>query len=307
MKTLFPPTKAAGYWQRLYSRSNFLLVLITFLIGAAWSCSGEAGGFSASKESAMQPYEDTEMTEADRRGEYEGATEMQDASAQTVSVQRKVIKTADFSIKVKEVEKSTKRIEEMVAAHEGFMSALNMTNSSYRITNQLTIRVPANRFDELMNTIETESIYTNYRRINAKDVTEEYLDIETRLHTKKQVRDRYVAILRDKAKTVEEVLKAEEAIRVIQEEIESREGRLNYLKNRVSLSTINLEIYQEVPYTPDRGSRTTFWTRLKQSAADGWTIVVSLVLGLVTIWPLVLLGVLVIWRRKWLRKKLLGK
>ena len=307
MKTLFSPTQAAGGSQPLNLYSTRLFALFLLLVTCAWSCSGDAGGFSASKESAMPAYEDMEMTEAESGAEYSDGNEMQQASAQAVAIERKVIKTADFSIKVKKVEESTKRIEEMVTAHEGFMSAVNLTNSTYRITNQLTIRVPANRFDDLMNTIETESIFTDYRRVTAKDVTEEYLDIETRLNTKKQVRDRYVAILRDKAKTVEEVLKAEEAIRVIQEEIESREGRLNYLKNRVSLSTINLEIYQEVPYTPDRGNRTTFWTRLKQSAADGWTIVVSLVLGLVTIWPLVLIGGLLIWRRKWLRKKLLGK
>ncbi|MBX2875643.1 MAG: DUF4349 domain-containing protein [Saprospiraceae bacterium] len=303
MKTLFQVTKLAGPRQQFLSIHPYSILVFLTLSSIAWSCSGDAGGFSAQTEAAMEAYEDMDMTEAD----YSDTKQLQQPSAQTVSTQRKVIKTADFGIKVKQVEQSTKRIEEMVAAHEGFMSALNMTNSTYRITNQLTIRVPANRFEELMTAIEAESIYTDYRRINAKDVTEEYLDIETRLNTKKQVRDRYVAILRDKAKTVEEVLKAEEAIRVIQEEIESREGRLNYLKNRVSLSTINLEIYQEVPYTPDRGSRTTFWTRLKQSAADGWTIVVSLVLGLVTIWPLVLIGALVIWRRKWLRKKLLGK
>ncbi|NRB53949.1 MAG: DUF4349 domain-containing protein [Saprospiraceae bacterium] len=306
MKTLFPPAKAAAQWQRFNLHPLRLLTFCLSLSTFAWSCSGDAGGYSA-KESAMQPYEDMELTEAESGAEYSDGNEMQRASAQAVAMERKIIKTADFRIKVKEVEESTKRIEEMVTAHEGFMSAVNLTNSTYRITNQLTIRVPANRFDELMNTIETESIFTDYRRVNAKDVTEEYLDIQTRLNTKKQVRDRYVAILRDKAKTVEEVLKAEEAIRVIQEEIESREGRLNYLKNRVALSTINLEIYQEVPYTPDRGNRTTFWTRLKQSAADGWTLVVSLVLGLVTIWPLVLIGALVIWRRKWLRKKLLGR
>lgn len=306
MKTLFSPILTAGRRQQVIPNAKILSLLFLFLPAFTWNCSGEAGGFSA-KESARQPYEDMAMTEAESGAEYKEAAEMQQASAQTVALERKVIKTADFSIKVNKVEESTKRIEEMVAAHEGFMSAVNLTNSTYRITNQLTIRVPANRFDELMNTIETESIFTNYKRVNAKDVTEEYLDIETRLNTKKQVRDRYVAILRDKAKTVEEVLKAEEAIRVIQEEIESREGRLNYLKNRVSLSTINLEIYQEVPYTPDRGNRTTFWTRLKQSASDGWTLVLGLVLGLVTIWPLVLICALIIWRRKWLRKKLLGR
>jgi len=302
MKTSFHANAAygtPGHRSQIYFK---IFLLSSMLVPLVWGCSGEAGGFAAEQQTSAKFYDEGASEE-----EYQDADQSQAPRAQTVSVERKVIKTSEFSIKVKEVEESTKRIEALVATHEGFMSSVNMTNSTYRITNQLVIRVPAGRFDDLMNAIEKESIYTNYRRVNAKDVTEEYLDIETRLSTKKQVRDRYVAILRDKAKTVEEVLKAEEAIRVIQEEIESREGRLNYLKNRISLSTINLEIYQEVPYTPDRGSRTTFWTRLKQSAANGWTLVVNLVLGLITIWPLVLIGGLVIWRRKWIRRKLLGK
>lgn len=302
MKTLFPTHSATGTRQYAFRIHTPISLFLSLLLLLSWNCSGDSAGFSANKESAAALYD--EAAEAEEYTETDGD---QQAQAQTVAMERKVIKTAEVSIKVKKVAESTKRIEAMVADHNGFISSLNMTNSTYRITNQLVVRVPAVRFDELMNQIETESIYTNYRRVNAQDVTEEYLDIETRLNTKKQVRDRYVAILRDKAKTVEEVLKAEEAIRVIQEEIESREGRLNYLKNRISLSTINLEVYQEVPYTPDRGQRTTFWTRLKQSAVNGWTIVVNIVLGLVTIWPLVLIGGLLIWQRKWLRRKLLGK
>lgn len=300
MKTVFP-THFGDRTRWLFAGPRPIsLLLLIFLVLFTWSCSGDSAGFSANKESAAQLYD--EAAEA----EYTEADGGQQSLAQQVSMERKIIKTSDFSIKVKKVAESTKRIEEMVAAEEGFISSMDLTNSTYRITSQVVIRVPAQRFDQLMDKVETESIYTNYRRVNAQDVTEEYLDIETRLKTKKQVRDRYVMILRDKAKTVEEVLQAEEAIRVIQEEIESREGRLNYLKNRVSMSTINLELYQEVPYTPDRGQRTTFWTRLKQSAVNGWALVVNIVLGLVTIWPLVLIGGVLLWRRKWIRRKLFG-
>lgn len=300
MKTVCLSSLAAGTtW--FNSRLRFrTLPMLACMIVFSWSCSGDAAGFSANKESAAEMYD--QATEAD----YTEADGSQQALPQKVSIERKIIKTSDFSIKVKKVAESNQRIKEMVAGEEGFISSMDLTNSTYRITSQLVIRVPAQRFDQLMDKIETESIYTNHRRVNAQDVTEEYLDIETRLNTKKQVRDRYVSILRDKAKTVEEVLKAEEAIRVIQEEIESREGRLNYLKNRVAMSTINLELYQEVPYTPDRGQRTTFWTRLKQSAVNGWSLIVNIVLGLVTIWPLVLIGGVLIWRRKWIRKKLFG-
>ena len=70
------------------------------------------------------------------------------------------------------------------------------------------------------------------KNVSVQDVTEEYLDIEARLKTKKEVEARYIEILKSKTKTVEDVLKAEEQIRIIREEIEAREGRLNYLKNQ---------------------------------------------------------------------------
>jgi|GEM_PF-1103581 len=278
-------------------------IALTFLLTCCLFACSEAGNFST-QELAKADYAN-EVPEA----EESAASYDQNESGQAVAVaiERKIIKTGAYSIKVKDVKESTAAIEKMVEEFEGFISSVEMNNSTYRITNQVVIRVPAGQFDDLMAAIEKEALFVNYSRVNAQDVTEEYLDVETRLNTKKQVRDRYVAILRDKAKTVEEVLKAEEAIRVIQEEIESREGRLNYLKNRVSLSTINLEIYQEVPYTPDRGQRTSFWTKLKQSMSNGWTLIVNLVLGLVTIWPLLIIGGLLLWRWKWLKRKLFGK
>ena len=77
-------------------------------------------------------------------------------------------------------------------------------------------------------------------------MTEEFIDIEQRLKNKKEVQRRYIEILQNKAKTVEDVLAAEDKIRIIQEEIESREGRLRYLKDNIALSTINIEMYQEL-------------------------------------------------------------
>lgn len=293
-----------SYFRSTFSIYSYTIPLAFLLAFTLIACS-DAGGFS-NQESAKANYLN-EAPEAEESGAADSYEDDQSGKAVAVAIERKVIKTGAYSIKVKDVKESTAAIEKVVEEFEGFISSIEMNNSNYRITNQIVIRVPAGRFDGLMASIEKEALYVNYSRVNAQDVTEEYLDIETRLNTKKQVRDRYVAILRDKAKTVEEVLKAEEAIRVIQEEIESREGRLNYLKNRVSLSTINLEIYQEVPYTPDRGQSTSFWTKLKQSMSNGWTLIVNLVLGLVTIWPLLIIGGLILWRRKWLKQKLFGK
>jgi len=69
------------------------------------------------------------------------------------------------------------------------------------------------KFDAFLTAIEAESIYTDYKNINSNDVTEEFTDITIRLKTKKEVRDRYIDILRNKAKTVKDILDAEDKIR----------------------------------------------------------------------------------------------
>jgi len=227
-----------------------------------------------------------------------------DPKENAAPISRQIIKTAEYRIQVKNVEASSRSVNALAEQSGGFVSASELTNSSYEITNKITIRVPSGRFDSLLNAIGGEAIFTNYRRISSEDVTEEYVDIETRLKTKREVRDRYNEILRTKAKTVEDVLKAEEQIRVIQEEIEAKEGRLRFLKNQVGMSTVHLEIYQEIEYRPEPTVyKKSFGSKLLNALENGWELIQAIVLGLFSIWPLVLTGGLLVWKWGWFRSR----
>ena len=96
---------------------------------------------------------------------------------------------------------------------------------------------------------------------------------------------------------------AEERIRVVQEEIESREGRLNYLKNQVSLSTINLNIYQNVngPVAKQPG----FFKKIGRAFGEGWGVFLDILIGLVYLWPVILILSLLFYllRRFWWMKR----
>ncbi len=99
---------------------------------------------------------------------------------------------------------------------------------------------------------------------------------------------------------MEDILNAEEKIRTITEEIEAQEGRLRYLRDQVSLSTLTLNLYQTQEYREtgtayERG----FWSRTGSAFVFGWELIQELVLGLISIWPIVLLltGLIVLWRR----------
>ena len=225
-----------------------------------------------------------------------------DTKDEAAPTPRQIIKTAEYRIQVENVEKSSRSIDALAGKFGGYVSSSELTNSSYEITNSLTIRVPAGRFDSLLNAIGSEAVFTNFRRISSEDVTAEYVDIEIRLKTKREVRDRYEEILRKKAKTVADVLKAEEQIRVIQEEIEAKEGRLRYLKNQVGMSTVHLEIYQKIKYRQEPTIyKKSFASKLLNALENGWELIQFLVLGLLGIWPLVIIGGLLIWKWGWVR------
>jgi len=217
---------------------------------------------------------------------------------------RKIIKTARLRMEVKNLETSTAQIRRLVGQLNGFVSNLNLSNSNYELNSEITIKVPSDKFQELLDSIKHQAVFLEYEQIHTNDVTEEYHDLQTRLKTKKEVRDRYVDILRNKAKTVKDVLLAEDKIRVIQEEIEAAEGRLKFLSAHVSLSTITVNLFQKIEFKPSPKTYTnTFRNRLGRSFKNGLVFIEELILGLISIWPLLLIfGLLFGFRKRIFRR-----
>ncbi len=267
--------------------------------------SNDGFAYSGSASETMQA-DDMQMIEEEAEYNEQGFSKQTQDTA--VPIDRKIIKNADLRFQVQELEASTQRIQNVVKGHDGYISSMNQSNSNYSFDNRLQIKVPADKFEALLTALESESIYTDHKNIFSNDVTEEFTDINIRLKTKKDVRDRYIDILRTKAKTVNDILNAEEKIRRIQEEIESMEGRLKYLNSRVSYSTISLSIYQRVEGKVRRDIYSkSFFTKVKESFADGGSLFVEILLLLVRLWPLIILAFILyflrgriggLWRRK---------
>ena len=215
------------------------------------------------------------------------------------SEDRRIIRTAEFRYQVADVAKSTEYIKNVVSTFQAFITQMNQSNSNYSIDNYFIIKTPSDKFESLLTALEEEAIFVNYKRIKSQDITEEFVDIEARLKTKREVRDRYIDILRNKAGDVKDILDAEEKIRIIQEEIEAKEGRLRYLQAQVNYSTIYLEIYQKVEYrTQPVVFKESFWGKIKTNFLQGWNALLSFLLFFVNIWPLLLIGLFLLWRRK---------
>lgn len=198
----------------------------------------------------------------------------------------KIIKNASIQFRVKEVEASHRHIADFLKGNNAYFGSDNRTTSSYRLENNMVIRVPAQNFDKLTEALMGESIYTDYLNISAEDVTDQFVDIEARLKTKKEVEQRYLALLKE-AKKISDILEVEEKLGGIREEIESAEGRLKLMNDQINYSTISLTIYQSLDYVPE--PQTGFFSKLQEAFVRGWRNMGSFVIGLVRVWPFLLL------------------
>ena len=87
-----------------------------------------------------------------------------------------------------------------------------------------------------------------------------------------------------------DTLEIEEQISYLRSDIESLEGRLKYLKNRVGLSTLTVTFYVEVEGGPKQGYAHKFGNGFE----NGWDGFVMFFVGLTHLWPFLIIG-LIVW------------
>ncbi|WP_430906995.1 DUF4349 domain-containing protein [Maribacter sp. 2-571] len=248
-----------------------------------------------------------EMGNVPETEESNGITADPDADVVTeknILADLKIIKNAQCRFKVSSVDSTTASAQKIATSYSGYISDMRFTNDSYRRENRFTVRVPQKHFEEVLERLTALAEFVEIKDISSKDVSEEYVDLQSRLKTKLEVKQRYDDILRTKAKTVEDILLAEEKLRVLQEEIEAAQGRLQFLSSKVALSTIQVDLYETVAFQEAPESYTkSFGAKALEGVGGGWQLVQYILLALLYIWPILFLGVGIVLYWKWRKKK----
>ena len=138
-----------------------------------------------------------------------------------------LVYTAHVTMAVYQVAPALDAIEDVARSMGGYLSSRNDT--------QIEIRVPRARFDDALHKVEASGDVV-HRDVSAEDVTDAYVDLDSRLKNARAVRDRLQALL-EKA-SVKEAIEIQRELERVTGEIEVLEGKLKLLSNRVAYSTI---------------------------------------------------------------------
>lgn len=198
-------------------------------------------------------------------------------------IERKVIKEGEINFETSNILKTKTLIAKTVQELNGYISKDNVNDYSDKIEHRLIIRVASEKFDPLLNKISESADKIDNKNIEVLDVTEEYIDIEARIKTKKELQNRYKELL-VKAVKVEEILSIEKEIGQLQTEIESVEGRMKYLKDRISFSTLTVIFYQKT------AAAFRFTNKFGEALKSGWSAFLWLLIGMTHLWTFIIIG-----------------
>ena len=217
---------------------------------------------------------------------------------------KKIIKDGRLGLRVSELEKTKLRIDTLLKNHGGYYANERLNNTDWETSLNLKIRIPVASFEKFISEIEKGDGEILYKEIDARDVTDQFIDLETRLENKRNYLIRYNDILK-KANSVKEILEIEEKIRGLEEEIESTTGRLKYLSDLVEYSTLDLTISKQKDFKYNPAKRDKFSEKLKQSVSKGWFGLVDFLLFIIKIWPFWMMVALILyfWRKHKMGKK----
>lgn len=203
-------------------------------------------------------------------------------------VERKLIKNGEITFTTKDIAETRKLIEKVCKDFEAYISSDEQQKMDDNINFVQVIRIPAARFDAFLKTIEGLGERIEYRNVTTSDVTEEFIDTEARLKTKRELEVRYHQLL-GKASKIEDMLAIEEQIAKVRTEIEAMQGRLNFLTNQVGYSTLRVSYNQQL--VADYG----FGSQVVSSFVTGWNGFLVFFVALVSSWPVILLLVIALW------------
>ncbi|RYE29585.1 MAG: DUF4349 domain-containing protein [Sphingobacteriaceae bacterium] len=220
-------------------------------------------------------------------------TPEQAANKPASDTQKKIVKEGTISFETSDLAKTRSAILKTLQVLNGYVSEENQSNNEAETRKEysLKIRVPAQNFDRLLDTISAGAEKIDAKNISISDITTNYIDAKARFDNKKLLENRYNQLLA-KATKISDLLEIENKLTEIRSDIESAQGQLNYMNKQVAYSSLDVTFYTK---TLAQENGNTFGYRFKNAFSDSWELLQSLFFGMISLWPFILIGVVVVY------------
>jgi len=286
-------------WKTVISVSLSVLLLV--------ACSNSESSKSGGKSSYIANDKATEQSSLDQSSKAKKDTEKK------LNVQsRKVIYNASLQMEVKNLPDVQDKIRDLASQMGAYIVDQRLfEDTKERQEGYLTVRVPQEQFQAFLSKVKPLGIKVENQSISGQDVTEDYVDLQSRLKSKKLSEKRLTHFMNE-AKDTKTLLEISNELSKVQEEIETLEGKIKYLDNQVDFSTVTINLFEHKVVVPGlENNQLNTWEKTKKQFMKSINFLVSFLSWLIVfvignLPVIVLLGLIgfisfLIWRYR--RKK----
>lgn len=163
--------------------------------------------------------------------------------------ERMIIRNGDMSLVVEDVTRARDEITRLAVRLGGWVVSSRISGEEEELRGWISIRVPDETFDQAFADLRGLAVRVTSESTSTEDITEEYIDLQSRLKNAEATESQYLALL-EKAEDVEDILRIYEALSWIRYEIEQIKGRIQYLERISAMSLISIELRPAVTAAP---------------------------------------------------------
>jgi uncharacterized small protein (DUF1192 family) len=194
---------------------------------------------------------------------------------------RMIIRSGTMSMEVEKYDDTEGRVKQIAQQFGGYITNSSATlNASGKKQGTITIRVASDKFDALLGELTKAGKVMN-ENITGNDVTEEYMDADARVKTQKELESRLLKLLEEKTASLSSVVEVEQKLASVRENIERTEGRMKYLKDQASYSTLAVAVYEPTLLQTSTGGG--FFYELGDGVKRGLQGFTSILSGIITV------------------------
>ena len=171
---------------------------------------------------------------------------------------RKIATDVSMSLLVENVSDTANKVVDLAVNNGGYLVNLNTNTGESGSNSTVTVRIPANQTKIVIEQLRAMSVRVVSENISGYDITDQYVDYDAKLEGLNNTKTRFLDIL-NKAVTVDEILRVQQAINDNQTQIDDVKGQLKYLGGisstalfTVSISTdeLSLPYSSNTPWRP---------------------------------------------------------
>ncbi|GAK05936.1 LOW QUALITY PROTEIN: hypothetical protein JCM19037_4474 [Geomicrobium sp. JCM 19037] len=223
------------------------------------------------------------------------------------TAERMIVYNGHLTIDVERFQEAQDQIQQSIEEMNGFVVESSVQDAGDgEMSGTFAVRVPEENFTPFLDQIESLSLQVVDRMTTGEDVTEEYVDLESRLRSHEAVEERLLVFMED-ADTTEDLLSISDDLADTQEQIETIQGRMNYLDHQVTYALVNINVRETAGSTLTDQTSLNTWGQASNMFTDTINVLMAIVSGVVVfviglspvLIPLLLLGlaIFIYWRK----------